>query len=154
MVEGSFTADTTVGILPLTVNFNLQIDSGDPVSYLWDFGDGNTSVEGAPTNIYETTGPHTVILRITDVDDNVTTIRQGYYINVGKILFEAAPSTGRSPLEVSFENMSTAPEGYVYVSWEWDFGDDSPVSTEFSPMHTYLAVGEYNVTLSAQLMQL
>jgi len=31
-------------------------------------------------------------------------------------------------------------------SVEWDFGDDSPVSTEWNPSHTYAAPGDYIVT--------
>ncbi|WP_118974585.1 Ig-like domain-containing protein [Taibaiella koreensis] len=32
-------------------------------------------------------------------------------------------------------------------SYEWDFGDGSPKSTQMTPMHTYAATGSYDVTL-------
>jgi PKD repeat protein/glucose/arabinose dehydrogenase/type 1 glutamine amidotransferase len=34
------------------------------------------------------------------------------------------------------------------VSYEWDFGDDSPVSTEANPTHEYAAAGEYTAKLT------
>ena len=34
------------------------------------------------------------------------------------------------------------------ISWSWDFGDGSPVSTAFEPTHAYSEPGVYNVTLS------
>ena len=37
---------------------------------------------------------------------------------------------------------------YDITSWEWDFGDDSPVSFEKNPSHSYSANGIYNVTLT------
>jgi carboxypeptidase T len=44
-----------------------------------------------------------------------------------------------------FTNLSTGPE----LSFEWDFGDGSPVSLEQHPLHTYGAAGSYTVTLTA-----
>jgi len=34
-------------------------------SYLWDFGDGNTSIEPFPTNIYELAGTYTICLTVS-----------------------------------------------------------------------------------------
>jgi PKD repeat protein len=50
--------------------------------------------------------------------------------------------------KVTFNNQSTDPENDI-VSWEWNFGDDMPVSTEKSPTHVYSEPGTYNVTLKA-----
>ncbi|WHY77212.1 PKD domain-containing protein [Neobacillus sp. WH10] len=49
---------------------------------------------------------------------------------------------------VTFENQSTDPENDI-VSWEWDFGDGSPISTEKNPTHTFPDSGTYSVTLKA-----
>ncbi|MFC5401884.1 OmpL47-type beta-barrel domain-containing protein [Cohnella soli] len=48
---------------------------------------------------------------------------------------------------VSFKNTSTDEDNDI-VSWNWDFGDHSAVSTEKEPTHTFPSVGTYNVTLT------
>ncbi|MCB9447833.1 MAG: PKD domain-containing protein [Flavobacteriales bacterium] len=40
--------------------------SGSPVSWLWDFGDGNTSTQQNPTYYYAANGTYTVCLTVTD----------------------------------------------------------------------------------------
>ena len=57
----------------LSVNFtdNSTDSDGTIVSYLWDFGDGNTSNETNPTHEYATADTYTVTLTVTD-DDGAT----------------------------------------------------------------------------------
>ncbi|NIM11614.1 MAG: PKD domain-containing protein, partial [Candidatus Aminicenantes bacterium] len=56
----------------LTVNFtDTSTDDGTIVSWLWDFGDGNTSTEQNPTHTYAADGTYTVTLTVTD-DDSLT----------------------------------------------------------------------------------
>jgi PKD repeat protein len=47
--------------------------SSDPenseLSYLWDFGDGNTSDQSSPSHAYLTAGDHMVLLTVTDAAD-------------------------------------------------------------------------------------
>jgi PKD repeat protein len=58
--------------------------------------------------------------------------------------FTATNNIGFSPLEVAFQNTTK-----FAASYEWNFGDGSPVSTEASPVHTYTAIGTYTVSLKA-----
>ena len=44
--------------------------------------------------------------------------------------------------------MFTAINPLNVVSYEWDFGDGSPLSYEEAPTHTYTASGSYTVSLS------
>jgi len=47
---------------------------------------------------------------------------------------------------VTFNDTSTGgPTG-----WTWDFGDNTPISTQRNPVHTYSAPGSYVVTLTAR----
>lgn len=48
---------------------------------------------------------------------------------------------------VTFKDLSTDKNNDI-VSWEWDFGDNSPVSTEREPTHTFPGPGTYPVTLT------
>lgn len=59
--------------------------------------------------------------------------------------FSADKTIGCTNLVVKFKNTSVGAIGYT-----WDFGDGSPVSTEFEPQHTYIGSNvNYNVTLTA-----
>ena len=57
---------------------------------------------------------------------------------------DADPSSeGCAPFTVDFENTGSG------VSYQWDFGDGSPTSTEFEPTHTFTDPGIYEVQLIA-----
>ncbi|UCG61522.1 MAG: S8 family serine peptidase [Candidatus Zixiibacteriota bacterium] len=58
--------------------------------------------------------------------------------------FSGTPTYGLAPLEVSFTDLSSCEP----TSWEWDFGDGSPVSYEENPTHTYTVADVYTVTLT------
>lgn len=72
-----FTADATTFCDNGTVNFdNLSIDGDE---FLWDFGDGNTSVDSLATHTYTSPGIYTVSLTAIDPlvpIDSTTTITQ------------------------------------------------------------------------------
>ena len=62
-----------------TINtFNLTTDntSSNAVSYLWDFGDGNTSTSFEPTHTYASTGTYNVTLQAVNSCGDTTTITQ------------------------------------------------------------------------------
>lgn len=64
-------ADKTSGPSPLSVQFtgsNSFDPDSDPLTYLWDFGDGSTSTQVNPTHIFDNAdgSSFTVTLRVTD----------------------------------------------------------------------------------------
>jgi len=58
-----FTASPTSGVAPLTVAFTDR-STISPTSWLWDFGDGNTSTVQNPTHTYAAVGNYTVSLSV------------------------------------------------------------------------------------------
>jgi PKD repeat protein len=64
VISADFTSDITDGMAPLTVRFK-DTTIGKPDSYLWDFGDGQTSTEQNPTHEYKKSGLYTVTLKVT-----------------------------------------------------------------------------------------
>ena len=58
--------------------------------------------------------------------------------------FTAEPSSGLVPLTVQFTDTSTGDP----TAWAWDLGDDSPISPQQHPTHTYTISGTYTVTLT------
>ena len=95
---------------------------------------------------------HTIVLKITDADTSVTVVRQNNLIKVARVAFTARPLEGTRPLVVVFSNKSKAPNGMSFRNWEWNFGDDTPVSSERDPVHTYEIAGVFSVTLNAELV--
>ena len=55
----------------------------------------------------------------------------------------ATPTVGEVPLEVQFNGSRS-----LGVSYEWNFGDGTAVSTEADPTHTYTTPGTYTATLT------
>ena len=62
-----------------------------------------------------------------------------------KANFGALPTSDIAPLTVRFYDISA---GHP-TSWEWDFGDFSPISVDKNPIHIYSGVGTYTVSLTA-----
>jgi len=77
-------AQPTSGPAPLTVSFSTAgtVDpEGDPLSYVWDFGDSTTSTEANPIHTYATSGPFSA--RVAVSDGNSTTLSAPIAISVG-----------------------------------------------------------------------
>jgi len=137
-----FTADTTSGDEPLTVNFTDQ-SSNEPTSWLWDFGDGTTSTEQNPIHPYTIPGTYNVTLTAINAGGSGST-RKTDYITVKAVTpvasFTVNNTSGVAPFTVQFNDTST----HVPTMWLWDFGDGT-TSTEQNPIHTYNTVGKYKV---------
>ena len=58
--------------------------------------------------------------------------------------FTATPTSGKTPLTVTFTDLSDASPN----AWYWDFGDGTN-STEQNPVHQYRTAGTYTVSLKA-----
>jgi PKD repeat protein len=72
-----FSADTTSGTAPLTVNFT-DLSTNAPTSWAWDFGDGGTSDQQHPVHEYTAAGTYTVNLTATNAAGSDTEVRTGY----------------------------------------------------------------------------
>ncbi len=61
---------------------------------------------------------------------------------------EIRPSANFSTLIIEFGDVTFRNKSFNATSYLWDFGDGN-TSTEKDPVHSYFAVGNYNVTLTA-----
>ncbi len=112
-------------------------------TYLWDFGDGNTSTEESPTHVYGTPDAYTVTLEVTSDNGLTNTLEKGVDIQ--------APVTVDCSWEIDPEDYRTvhftdASIGAVELLWE--FGDGFQF-TGMSASHTYREDGIYNVILTS-----
>ena len=142
----NFTADRTSGNIPLFVNFTDY--STDATAWFWDFGDGTNSTLQDPGHLFNATGQFTVTLTPSNAGGSGDPLAKPDYITVlvqpPEADFTAAPLTGDKPLDVQFNDASSGDP----TSWNWNFGDGN-TSTLQNPLHTYMTVGVYNVTMEA-----
>uniref|UniRef100_UPI002495836B Ig-like domain-containing protein n=1 Tax=Cellulophaga baltica TaxID=76594 RepID=UPI002495836B len=64
------TSNVNSGVGPLEVQFtgsaSFDSDPEDTISYLWNFGDGTSSIEADPLHTFTSIGPYNVTLTVTD----------------------------------------------------------------------------------------
>ncbi len=140
----SFTGHPTSGFAPLNVVFsNLSTHA---VSYLWNFGDGNTSTNAHPANLYSNAGSYTVTLAAIGPGGTNLLTQPGYIVVTNHpplAGFSGNPTSGYAPLTVTFSNLSLNTTEFA-----WDFGDGQ-TSTNAHPVNTYSNAGIYSVMLTA-----
>jgi len=145
----NFSASTLSGCFPLPVQFTnaSTAGSGTISSYLWDFGDGNSSALPNPTHIYTASGTFNVSLQIVNSNGCSKTLTRTNYINISNgvqaIFTNSAPSSCLAPASITFQNQST---GTGILTYLWNFGDGT-TDTQTNPTHNYSAAGSYTVQL-------
>ena len=137
-------ADFTINPMGLSVEFVAATGNNDV--YIWDFGDGNSSMLASPVNDYSEPGTYTIML-ITLNDCGTDTTSQNLTI-------EGAPSAGFSiemtnlcaPATVQFTNMTTGSP----TAFSWTFpGGDPASSVVQNPVVVYSTAGAFDVQLIA-----
>jgi len=145
----NFTANTTSGYAPLTVQFT-DLSTGSPTSWAWDFNNDGTVDKTEPNpKITFPTGTYTVKLTVTNTGGSDSEIKTNYItvtIPPPVANFTANKTSGTAPLTVQFTDLSTGSP----TSWAWDFQNDGTMdSTVQNPVFTYPAAGIYTVKLTA-----
>ena len=110
--------------------------------WYWEFGDGGTSTLENPSYSYEDTGYFDVLLIATNFGCSDTLLRPLYTQVLPPIARFLPVADCNNRLRFTFTDQSIAPQ-----SWEWHFGDGSPVVTTQNPTHTFPALGVYQVML-------
>jgi PKD repeat protein len=150
-----FSASTTTGFAPFTVNF---FSGGTGISsHNWNFGDGGTSTLANPSHTYTTPGTNTVSL--TAVKAGVTnTFTQVNYITVAiQPAVSFAPSATTVSLAaggtVTFTNTSTSTGSVTMWRWTMQTTPSTRYVTNYPPAttasYTYTTAGTNNVVLRA-----
>ncbi|WAC04658.1 MAG: PKD domain-containing protein [Methanoregula sp.] len=145
-VTASFTGNPTSGNKPLAVQFT-DVSTGPVTSWLWIFGDGNTSIIQGPLYTYPDAGTYTVSLTVSNGTGTNTQTRANYITVMTPppvASFTGIPTSGTAPITVAFTDTSTNSP----TSWAWNFGDAETSSIQ-NPSHQYTSAGNYTVTLTA-----
>lgn len=152
----NFTASTTNGAAPLTVQFNSDAADNQTnpiVSWNWNFGDGSTNATSTnqnPSHVYATNGTFTVTLTATNSNGTLVTGvgPTNVFVSGSTAQFTATTTNGTMPLLVQFYGPSEDSDGNSIVSWNWNLGDNS-FSAIQNPQETY--VSTKTKTFSPQL---
>lgn len=135
----------------LTCSFtNSSSDAnGDPLTFAWNFGDGFTSAETNPSHVYVSAGSYQVSLTASDGSLSHTTSNS---VTVSEPPANQPPEASFTSscidLACTFTNNSIDPDGDP-LTYQWDFGDGSALSSAVNPTHTYPVEGSYIVSLTA-----
>lgn len=130
-----------------TLNF-FNGNNNNIQTFDWDFGDGSTSNQTAPTHTYADTGIYILKLAVnrglpcSDSTTAIVKVYPGFFPD-----FTFAGQCQKVPIQ--FTDLTTATYG-ASSKWEWNFGDiGSPtnISNIKNPTHTYNSTGTYTVSL-------
>lgn len=119
---------------------------GNPVSWIWDFGDGTSGTGSAPYHTYAQAGMYQVCLTIANA--NGCTDQSCQNVLVGNVFPQCQAAytwtaDSNALNSISFWDLSL---GNINA-WYWTFGDGT-TSTAQNPSHTYSQNGVYNVCLT------
>lgn len=136
----------TVCSAPAVISFTNNSTGPPTLSWLWDFGDGNTSTAQSPTHSFTTNGTYIVTLVTFSTAGCQDTMRSS------PIVIGAQTTDFTGPTEVCvnetavFSNNSSP----VPVSSSWNFGDGSPLVTGLTASHSYATPGTYTIKVYSQ----
>ena len=153
-----FTANPNPALVGQTVNFDSSNssdpDTGNTLSFSWDFGDGNTSSQQLPSHAFDSAGTFDVVLTVSDNLGLASTPFQ-ISLSVSETEQNNAPTASftvsSNPAEVgdtvSFDGTgSSDPDANDVISYQWDFGDGN-TSQAAQPTHSFATSGTYSVSL-------
>lgn len=146
------TPDTSAVCVPGTVQFSDQSVTGnisDPInSWLWTFGDGQTSVAQNPRHEFKQEGTYYVNLSVTTLGGCTSTNTVTPLIVNAHAYPTAGFSVNKTELTIPVDKLITTNTSVGANQYYWNFGDGT-TSKEAKPVHNYKSVGQFNIELIA-----
>lgn len=129
-----------------TINFH-DNSSGDPIVWIWDFGDGVTATNQNPIHLYTDNGMYTVRLTIWDNVNAQSTVTKNIMVaNVPPIADAGGDRIVNNHQVVFNASASQDPDGIIDYYY-WDFSDGS-TAVGMERKNTFADDGIYIVTLN------
>jgi PKD repeat protein len=129
---------------------------GSIVTWLWNFGDGNSTTIHFPANpnvchLYTAGGTYSVVLTIT-TSDNCTDVKTNSTVVQPAPIANYTYATTRCALmPVLFTDLSQSGGGSAITQWLWNFGDPTSGSANTSTIkdatHSFTHSGSFSVNL-------
>ncbi len=128
---------------------------GDPMTYLWDFGDGATATGPTPSHLYTSAGTFTVTLIVNDgLDSSAPKTTAAFITNVSPTVTLTAPAAGAlavSTASVTLAAAASDPDGSI-AKVEFFVGGvkvGESTAAPFSAIWPSSAPGWYSLTARA-----
>ncbi len=145
-LNAAFTSDSTIICQGRTINFtDGSVSTGG--SYLWNFGDGATSLTASPSHTFTRAGVYNVFEVVTDFIPCRDTARETVYID------------SLSPVYISLSDPALCQATYVTVTGDyssigntgivWNFGDGDSVKNTNPVSYAYSTPGTYTISATA-----
>ncbi len=139
------------GCMPLSVEFPATAKYNYPDRYDWDFGTGSTSAEPHPADLtYSQPGVYIIRLAVEGDGGSNWDYKKVTVYPKPTVSFSFTPDYAwlRSQTEegTPIKFFNTTQDGQNYI---WEFGDGE-LSYDFQPLHEYMDVGTYYITLVAE----
>jgi len=143
----SFTYSPENPTTTTSIHFSINTSIA-PVSYLWDFGDGNFSSEPSPYHRYSDNGNYTIILTV--IDNRSAVYQCNRTIEVGNtppvVHFKWNDDHPKPFDQITFTDKSYDPDGII-IRWRWQLGDGATSYDKYFT-HAFIEPGDYNITLT------
>ncbi len=115
-------------------------------SWLWDFGNGNTSTSWFPVEVYPDSGTYDIKLTVLSVDGCIDSAIVPAGVKTGNkpyVNFGLTPTVVCPGIDVQFTD-SSAPAD----RWVWKFSNSDTTLLQ-NPLHKFADSGKYNIKLIA-----
>ena len=146
-----FTANFTASDVTLCAgeptNFtDLSTSPGGIVSWVWDFGDGNSSTNQNPSHAYASAGTYTVILTVNNGTSSIDEVKTNYILvhPLPQPAFTVSNPPCSLPASVSITNVAPASG----VSYAWNFGNGQTSTAQNPPSASYTTEGTFTIQLT------
>lgn len=143
----SFINDSVCLNNPTSFSSTSTISNGSIQSYIWNFGDGNTSAAQNPSHTFSNSGVFNVSLEVTS-DQGCLAVANDIAVVYPEPQVAFTANEVCLGNAMNFNNQSIISSGAI-TAYNWDFGDGSGSSQVESPTYLFNAEGSYNVSLSA-----
>ncbi len=137
---------------PLTLCVGEQVSftdltTGPVVSWVWNFGDGNTSNIQNPTHTYSAPGTYNITLTASDGNTAVAEVKANYItVNPLPTVSFSTPTTNCAvPYSPSFNSVLPNSGSFTY---SWDFGNGQTSSNQVPTNANYTTTGTFDVVLT------
>lgn len=126
-----------------------------PLTYSWNFGDGNSGTGVNPVHRYAAQGQYNITLVVSNGQQTATATATANITAGGGdpvAIITGAPLSGTVGNPVTFDaSQSYDPSGRT-ITYAWDFGDNTPyLYNTVTTTHTYSQAGTYNIRLGVSI---